>query len=73
MISGWAINSCLAQAALPHHILLYADLQKAVPVVSPPGPAHHPTENGSDPPDLKYFCWSSEILTFPKIQISKIL
>lgn len=56
MISGWAINSCLAQAALPHHILLYADLQKAVPVVSPPGPAHHPTENGSDPPDLNYIC-----------------
>lgn len=56
MISGWAINSCLAQAALPLHILLYAYLQKAVPVVSPPGPAHHTTENGSDPPDLNYIC-----------------
>lgn len=73
MISGWAINSCLAQAALPHHILLYADLQKAVPVASPPGPAHHTTENASDPPDLNYICCSSKILTFPKIQISKIL
>lgn len=56
MISGWAINSGLAQATLSNHILLYADLQKAIPVVSPHGPAHHTTENSSDPPDWNYIC-----------------
>lgn len=44
MISGWIINSCFALATLSYHILLYADLHKAIPIVSPHEPEYHTTE-----------------------------